>query len=314
MNASGTMLSMVEAYLTDRRRAGFALRIEGLQLERFARFAAQGGHRGPLTVKLAVQWAIATRRSKPLTAARRLEVLRPFFRYCQQFDPATEIPPPRLFGPGHRRLTPHIYTDDDICSLLAETAHLHPAGGLRGASCATIFGLIAATGLRISEATGLKREDVDLDRGLLHIRQTKFGKSRWVPLHPTTTRALRRFTKRRDADRLSAAMDAFFVFDYGRPALTRSVEYAFQLLRRRLKWRTRGGHPVPRIHDLRHGFVCRRLQRWYAEGLDIDRNILSLSTYIGHAKVTDTYWYVTATPELLALAARRFELTHGGVV
>jgi integrase len=314
MNAPGKVLAMVQAYLTDRRHAGFALLIEGLQLERFACFADRGGHRGPLTVKLAVQWATASRRSKPLTAARRLEVLRPFFRYCQQFDPATEIPPPRLFGPGHRRLTPHIYTDEEIRSLLIAAAHLHPAGGLRGASCATIFGLIAATGLRISEATGLKCEDVDLERGLLRIRHTKFGKSRWVPLHPTTIRALQRYTKRRAAERLSAATDAFFIFDYGRPALTRSVEYAFKLLRRRLKWRSRGGHPVPRIHDLRHGFVCRRLQRWYEEGLDIDRNILSLSTYVGHTKVTDTYWYVTATPELLALAARRFELAHGGVV
>ncbi len=311
MNTRATMTTMVEAYLNHRRQAGFALEIEGAQLIRFARFAEQEGHRGTLTVKLAVQWATASRHPKPLTAARRIEVLRPFARYCQQFDPTIEIPPRGLFGAAHRRLTPHIFTDAEISALLAACTHLHPPGSRRGASCATIFGLIAATGLRISEATALARSDVDLKRGLLHIQHAKFGKSRWLPLHPTTTRVLQRYVQRRNCDPLAAGTAAFFVFDYGRSASTRSLEYAFQLLRRRLKWRARGGHPAPRIHDLRHSFVCHRLERWYAEGLDIDRHILALSTFLGHAKVTDTYWYVTATPELLAMAAQRFERPGG---
>jgi integrase len=312
MSTSETIATMVKAYLNHRRQAGFALRIEGGQLARFALFAEQVNHRGPLTVKLAVQWANASRQPTPLTAARRIELLRPFARYCQQFDPAAEIPPRGLFGRAHRRLTPHIYTDAEIRALLAACEHLHPPGGLRGASCATIFGLIAATGLRISEATSLTRSDVDLKRGLLHIQPAKFGKSRWVPLHPTTTCALQRYAQRRDHDSVAANSAAFFVFDYGRPASTRSLEYAFQSLRRRLEWRARGGHPAPRIHDLRHSFACHRLERWYAEGLDIDRNILALSTYLGHTKVTNTYWYVTATPELLALAAQRLEQHPGG--
>ena len=312
MNAPETMALRVQAYLASRRQAGFALRIEGQQLARFARFVDATHYQGPLTVKLAMQWALASRRPKPLTAARRIEVLRSFAWYCQQFDPATEIPPPRFFGRAHRRLTPHIYTPAEIRALLDATRHLYPPGGLRGATCAAIFGLIAATGLRTSEATRLKRADVDLKHGLVHIRQGKFGKSRWVPLHPTTSHALQRYTQRRDRDPLTADTDAFFVFDYGRPALTISVQYAFGLLRHRLKWRCRGGHPLPRMYDLRHSFVCRRLEHWYAEGLDIDRNILALSTYVGHAKVTDTYWYITATPELLALAARRFARHSGG--
>lgn len=313
MSTLETMASRVESYLIQRRRAGFALEIEGAQLGRFAHFADHAGHQGPLTIKLQVQWATASRRPRPLTAARRIEVLRPFARYCQQFDPATEIPPRDLFGRAHRRLTPHVFTDDELRSLLAACVHLYPPDGLRGATCATIFGLIAATGLRISEATGLQRADVDLDRGRLHIRNAKFGKSRWAPLHPTTTRALQRYAQQRDRDPLAADREAFFAFDYGRPVSTQRIEYAFQLLRHRLKWRARGDHPAPRIHDLRHSFVCRRLERWYAEGLDIDRHILALSTYVGHTKVTDTYWYVTATPELLAIAARRFERGPGGV-
>lgn len=312
MSTHTTLAVWVADYLSSRRRAGFALKIEGAQLANFAQFAERIRHHGPLTVNLAVQWANSSRKQTALTAARRIEVIRPFAAYCQRFDPATEIPPPRLFGPAHHRLTPHIFTYDEILELLAACEQLHPRGGLRSATCATIFGLLAATGLRISEATSLTRSDVDLEQRLLHIRCAKFGKSRWVPLHATTATALRRYIQRRDQDPSARATDAFFVFDYGRCASTRSVEYAFQLLRTALKWRARGDHPAPRLHDLRHTFVCHRLQDWYAQGLDIDRRILALSTYIGHAKVTDTYWYVTATPDLLAIASQRFTRRYGG--
>jgi integrase len=313
MNASLDMQTRVEPYLAYRRQAGYALKIEGEQLLRFARFAEQVGHQGSLTLELAVRWATASRGRRTLTAARRIEVLRGFARYCQQFDTATEIPPLGLFGRAHRRLMPHIYTDTEIRALLAATVHLHPPGGLRGACCEAIFGLIASTGLRVSEATGLTRTDVDLHRGLLHIRGAKFGKSRLVPLHQTTTHALKQYARRRDRVPKAPSVEAFFVGDYGRPVRTDSAEYAFRLLRQRLQWTSRGEHPAPRIHDLRHTFICRTLQRWYEEGVDIDRNILALSTYVGHARITDTYWYVTATPELMAIAARRFEPCGGGV-
>jgi integrase len=307
MNPHDTMLLKVKAYLADRRQGGFALSISGKQLLSFARFADRNGYRGPLTVDLASRWALANRRGLALTAARRIEVLRSFARYCLTFDPKTEIPPVRLFGPGHRRLTPHIYTEQEIRALLAASARLNPAKGLRPITCATIFGLLSTTGLRISEATALHRQDVDLRRGLLHIQQAKFGKSRLVPLHPSTMRALQRYVHRRDQDPSSAATDAFFVFDHGQPARTRKLQYAFRRVCCQLRWRARGGHRAPRIHDIRHSFVCRRLQTWYEEGVNIDRNILALSTYLGHAKVTDTYWYITATPELMAIAARRLQ-------
>ena len=128
-----------------------------------------------------------------------------------------------------------------------------------------------------------------------------------MPLHPTTADALRSHAYRRDRDPLAARADAFFMFDYGRRASTIAVEYAFNIIRQTLKWRSRGGHKAPRIHDLRHSFICRRIEQWYSQGLDIDKQTLALSTFVGHAKVTDTYWYVTATPELLAIAAQRFQ-------
>jgi integrase len=191
------------------------------------------------------------RRGLALTAARRIELLRSFARYCQIFDPKTEIPPLRLFGPGHRRLTPHIYTAPEIRALVAASARLYPANGLRPVTCATIFGLLSATGLRISEATALQRQDVDLQRGILHIRHTKFGKSRLVPLHSSTTHALQCYVRRRDQDPSSAATTAFFTFDHGQPARTRNLQYAFRNLCCQLGWCARGGHPAPRIHDLR---------------------------------------------------------------
>lgn len=314
-----TMRAKVDAYLTARRHAGFALQIEAVQLKSFARFADAAGHTGPLTIALASRWATATRPCTPgrpptaLTAARRLEVLRPFARYWQAWEPATEIPPRRLFGPGHRRLTPHIYTEQEITALLEAAARLPPSGSLRAACCATIFGLLAATGVRISEALHLTRSDVDLERGLLWIRQTKFGKSRWVPLHATTTQALQRYAQVRDQDPRSASTVAFFIGTHGRPPQRQNVEYAFRHLRRHLGWHARGGHPAPRLHDLRHTFICRRLERWYAEGHNIDQDILALTTYVGHAQVTDTYWYLTATPVLMAIAAHRVEdfVAHG---
>lgn len=312
MKAPTSFSPWIDDYLAVRRQAGFALKAEGEQLRRFARFAEQVSHHGPLTVQLAIQWASSTSSGRRLTSARRIEVLRAFASYCRQFDSATEIPPRGLFGPSHHRLTPHIFTDDEILDLLSACDDLYPPGGLRGASCATIFGLIAATGLRISEATGLARSDVDLEQRLLYIRCAKLGKSRWVPIHATTADALHRYVKKRDRDPLAGNTDAFFVFDYGRPASTRSVEYAFKLLRAALHWRARGDHPAPRLHDLRHSFVCHRLQDWYSRGLNVDRSILALSTYLGHVKVTNTYWYETATPELLAIAAQRFVRSRGG--
>jgi integrase len=222
MNPRDTMLSKVRDYLADRRQAGFALTIAGKQLQSFAHFADCSGYRGPITVELASGWALANRRGLTLTNARRIEVLRSFARYSKAFDTKTEIPPVRLFGPGHRRLTPHIYTEQEFGALLAASAQLCPADGLRPVTCSTIFGLLSTAGLRISEATALRRQDVDLKHGILHIRQTKFGKSRFVPLHPSATRALQRYVRQRDREPSSTATDFFFVFDHGQPARTAS--------------------------------------------------------------------------------------------
>jgi integrase len=307
MSPRRSMVSLVENYLDYRRRLGFALESSARRLLGFARFADRIGHQGPITQELAVHWARSAQRAGPITATGRLQILRPFAKYCLQFDPATEISPPSLCGPGYRRLTPHIYSDEELNALLAAARHLTPADGLRPATCATVFGLLAATGLRISEAVVLLRTDVNLETNVLTIRQTKFRKSRLVPIHPTTAEELRRYARFRDRMLPASKAEAFFLSDHGEPTNYRQFQHAFACLRTQLGWRVRGGHAAPRLHDLRHGFISRCLLRWYQQGVNVDNAMLSLSTYVGHTQISDTYWYVTAIPELMAIAGERFE-------
>jgi len=283
MRPAPTMHGLVEAYLAARRSMGFDLDIAGSQLLAFARFADQTGHRGPLTVALAVRWAQHARRATPLTWARRLEMLRPFMTYRAQFDAGTEIVPTRLFGPAHRRLVPHIYTEQEVESLLHAAEQLRPINGLRPLTYSTLFGLLASTGLRISEALTLTPTDVDLLGESLRVRQTKFRKTRLVPLHPTTAAALRRYAharRRRVSDR---RIETFFVSDHGTPLVYRTVHHTFAILRAQLGWIGRGDYPAPRLHDLRHTYLCRTLLRSYQQHQSVEQVIDVLSTYVGHA-------------------------------
>jgi integrase len=304
---NSSMLGRVEEYLAFRRGLGFDLKSPAVYLRSFARYAKQHGDYGHVTLDLATQWALASHSSDPAQAARRLGSIRPFARHRALIDPETEIPPLGLLGPVPRRKRPHIYSEDEIGALLQQASQLLPRGGLSPRTYVAFFSLLFATGLRLSEGCNLTRKDVDLDRGLLTIRGTKFRKSRWVPLHPSVARALKRYARDRDAlVRVNAG--GFFFRTERVPRLTiAAVEKAFARMRHRLGWTAQGRARRPRIHDARHTFAVRRLLRWYEEGADIGQKILALSTYLGHAKVTDTYWYLTGVPELMAIASQRFE-------
>jgi len=305
------MSCLAQRYLDDRRRLGYSLKIAGHQLLAFARFADQSEHRGPLTKTLILSWVRSSPRKSTVTWARRVELIRPFAKYLQQFDPAVEIPDTHLFGRAHRRLTPHIYTEQEICTLLRSAAKLGPERSLRGLTYSCLYGLIAATGLRISEALNLCRSDVDLDSGTLTIRRTKFQKSRLVPTHPSTAQILRDYAGAREQT-VANVSDRFFVSMRGVGLKNRTVHGVFQGLRAQLGWTARGGHPHPRIHDLRHSFICHRIKHWYRQGINVDHAIVALSTYVGHVKVTDTYWYLTGIPDLMAIVAKKFErFAHG---
>jgi integrase len=304
-----SMPERVAAYLRTRRALGFALRIEGEQLERFAAFTEQRGHQGPLTLELAVAWANSSRTPNALGPARRLETLRPFAKYCRLFEPQTPLLPARLFGPAHRRLTPHIYTEQELADLFAASAELAPTDGLRPVTMRILLGLLAASGLRVGEALRLTDADLDRDPWLLRIRQSKFRRSRLVPIATSTGEALAEYTRVRNACLKPRHAQTLFAFDNGRPLTLAQADYAFKVLRTRLGWDRDVNGRWPRLYDLRHTFACRRLLAWYAQGVDINRRLVHLATYLGHVKVSDTYWYLTGIPALMAIAAARFEQT-----
>ncbi|WP_340122204.1 tyrosine-type recombinase/integrase [Methylobacter svalbardensis] len=314
MTAQITMKTHAENYLIERRRLGFGLRTPGYSVISFAHYIDGLNSQEPLTVEMMADWARQDQGNsgKPSTWARRLKNLRSFCRYLQQFEPRTEVPDDSIFGRIGQRLAPHIYSEQEIIDLLAAARNLGSfIPGLRGATYETLFGLIASTGLRVSEALHLLDTDVDLKWGMLTIRQTKFAKSRQVPMHPSTVDVLQQYRSQRNLHIEVSDETPFFVGTRGRHlghALdSRQVHRVFIGLRDQLGWINRGAHNGPRIHDLRHTFIVRRVLLWQAQGLDVDQKMLALSTYVGHAMVTNTYWYLTGIPQLMAVAAEKFE-------
>lgn len=315
MRQRSSMVQLAREYLAYRRDLGFELDMPGKYVLQFATYVDRTKYRGPLTIALALRWAQLPKGTTLVYRAQRLAAIRSFAKYCAVFDPATEIPPPGLLGPAHFRTTPYIYSEAELSVLLATARNLPPPRNtflpgkeLRPHTYVTFFGLLACTGMRVSEALKLTRTDVDWDQGVLTIRMTKFRKSRLVPMHSSTILAMRRYAELRDRILPLAMSDAFFVSTRG-TALSYSVaETTFiRYLRPQLSWSPQTGGRAPRIHDFRHTFACRRLLQWCKEGANIDHCIAALSTYLGHVEVRDTYWYLTGVPELFALVAARFE-------
>lgn len=315
MNRRITLSQHAQRYLRERRRLGFQLRSMGHALHSFTRYADRLKPCRPVTLELMAEWARRDRghSTDPRTWARRLKILRPFTRWLQQFEPRTEVPDDTVFGPVGERVAPHIFSEQEIAELVRAAGRLRPE--LRGTTYSTLFALIASTGLRVSEAVRLHNADVDLKAGVLTVRRTKFAKSRHVPLHSSAIEPLRWYRRSRDRWVTPTEDSPFFVGSRGRrrgeQLSARQVDRVFAGLRTQLGWRNRGAHHAPRVHDLRHAFVVRRILAWHSNGIDIDQAMLSLSTYVGHAMVTNTYWYLSAVPELMALAAKKFESTMG---
>jgi integrase len=295
-----TLAASVAAYLQYRTQLGFKLENEHSALPALVRFARHQHHRGPLTTRLAVAWACASPQASPCQQARRLDMARTFARFWQPFDPRTEIPPPGLLGSSYPGRPPaYIYTDQQIRDLLAATAQLRPAW--RAITFKTFFGLLAVTGLRLSEALHLQTQDLDWGAGLLTIRRAKFKRTRQIPVHASTLQALQRYQRQRVR---VGQCPAFFLQPNGQPLSLWQVKRAFQRLRRQLGWTA---PPRRRLHDLRHTFAVNTLLRWYRHRRNVGRQVLGLTHYLGHRRLTDTYWYLSAVPALLALARQRWE-------
>jgi integrase len=307
MSRTKPMTQHLQEYLTLRRAFGFQLNITGQQLQGFARFADRVAAGKPLTIEVALRWAQSSSTGKQISAARRLLILRPFARYLRTIEPRTEIPPNRILGSAQHRHIPHIYTDEEIRTLLHAATRLRPRDGLRARSFRAYLGLLLCTGMRPPEPLRLIRADVDFHRHTITVRQTKFSKSRIVVLHSTATKALQEYAHIRDRHVPHPRSSAFFLSDNGSAFTHKKAIWAFRYLRRQLGWAPQPGCRPSRLYDLRHTFVCRRLLAWQRDGVDVHVAMPSLSTYLGHVKVTDTYWYVTALPELMNTVSMRFE-------
>ncbi len=309
MNKTNLITQQVEEYVAFKQTLGFKITVESAELRRFALFAVNQNHQGPLTIDLALNWVSMKPHYSRYYKARRLETVRLFAKYLVAKGHVAEIPPAGIYGKCHGRTTPYIYTADEILKLIAKAKLLLPANGLRANTIATLIGLLWSTGLRISEACSLEKADLDYHKRTLHIKATKFNKERIIPIHESVVAALQAYAAFRDSYYPSSITPAFFLSTGGKQLQLRNAEYAFTVIRNcllpsgKLKWDRR----PPRLYDLRHSFVCHTIMRWSKEGADVNQRLLLLSTYLGHVKPSDTYWYLTGTTELLSLAVKRFE-------
>jgi integrase len=303
---SGSIGEMVDGYIALRRGLGYRSVTQERALRAFARYL--NGHEGPIPLESTLDWASTTSSTDPRNPARRLAMVRGLLRHLHALDGATDVPAAGLLGSTGHRTPPHLYSDAEVADLLAAAGRLDPAGGLRPICYVTLFGLLACTGLRISEALALSCADVDLDDGVITVRAGKRGLTRLVPLHASTLTALDAYASERQRRHgCPGPQEAFFRTDCRERISYNTAHHAFSVLRRRLGWTAVGRTRAPRVHDLRHRMVVRRIQAWHAEGVDVDAKIAALATYLGHVEVRDIYWYLSAVPELMNIVAARFE-------
>lgn len=295
-------------YLHVRRQLGFKLRLDGYLLADFVAFLHSAGEER-VTNDLAVRWAC-----RPGASGRyhmeRLSMVRGFARYLATIDPANEIPPADLLHARENRNPPYIYSDREIIELIAAAAALTPA--VRGASYRTIIGVMATSALRIGETLALDRRDVDLQLGLLHIRDGKGRRHRDVPVHQTTVEVLRDYARLRDRARPRRDTPAFFTSATGTRITSRRFHKTFRKLIAQVEPQPGRERAHRRPHDLRHTFAVRTLLDWHRTGVDVDREMPLLSTYLGHSNPSSSYWYLQASPELMGLIASRLDEALGG--
>ena len=308
----------VDHYVALRRGLGFKLGRTETRLRQFLVFM-KDKRSTRITTALALEFAMQAPHLDPKTKAHRLSVVRGFARHHLATDPATEIPPLGLLPSGSKRAHPYIYSETEILRLLVG-AQQYPSWNrfpgpwwsrFQAHTFSCLFGLLTVTGMRVGEVLNLQPGDVDWINGVLTIRHAKFGKSRLVPLHPTTIKALATFMKHRDlffAQLPSQpALSHFFVTSRGTQLKVSHVNRVFLIISRQIGLRASDARRGPRLHDLRHRFAIETLLRWYRQGEKPDRLLPVLATYLGHTHVSGTYWYLSSTPELMRAAGQLLE-------
>ena len=301
---SNRITRQIEEYITYKRSLGYKIKVESQELRRFAKYTIDIGYDGPLTVDIAMRWSSLNENFTRLYMARRLETLHTFAVYISAFDSQAQIPQNGVYGKAHQRTNPYIYTDSEVLALMHHAGEIYSPDGIRAYTVAISIGLMYATGIRVSELTALRIKDVRLNEGYLFISCSKYKKDRLVPLHASViaklsdylTFIVEKIGERNDND-------YFFVTSYGGRFSTVAFRYAFQLIRPLV---IRSSKKQPRLYDLRHTFACNTIIRWYESGEDVNWKLYQLSVYLGHVKPEDTFWYLSATPKLLDIAAQKF--------
>jgi integrase/recombinase XerD len=289
-----------DGYLKFRRAFGHDLSAHAKLLNDFVGYLDAAGD-STITIDVALAWASAPTGVTPARIANRLSVVRKFATYLSAFDPATQVPPVNLVRAGSTRRAPYIFTTTEVAALMTAATRLSPP--LRASSYTTLIGLMAATGLRTTEAVRLDRGDLNLHAGLLLVRHTKYGKTRQIPLHPSTTCALTDYSRHRDRLCPRPVADTFLISPTGQRLS--AVGHTFGRLLCEVGISVPAGRRAPRLHDLRHSFAVATLRDWHAAGLDVQAQLPVLSTYLGHVNPANTYWYLQAVPELMAVLADR---------
>jgi integrase len=292
----------LDDYLTVRRALGYKLVDHGIFLPDFVAYLDAAGA-STITSELAVAWATRPAKATPVWWGRRLAMVRGFACHLAAFDPDTEIPSADLLPYRCRRVSPYLYSDADIAALIGAARGLRSP--LRAATYETLIGLVAVTGMRSGEAVRLDRDHVDWDEGVITVWNSKFQKSRALPVHPSTLTALEAYVRIRDEYVPRPNDPSFFVSPAGR-RLNNENDKTFRRLVRQVDLVSPSGRPA-RLHDLRHAFACNVLIGWYRAGVDVEAHLPLLSTYLGHDRPETTFWYLSAVPELLLLASERLE-------
>ena len=300
--------AVIAEYLSLRRSLGYKLKWDGLLLVEFADFCEREGA-ATVTTDVALAWAKAPTGCAPSWWANRLTVVRVFAKYLRAIDPSAEVPPVGLIRDHNRRATPFLYSERDVSLLMIAADGL--SNSLVAATFKTLIGLLSVTGLRIGEAIRMDRADVQWQQGLLRINNSKFNKTREVPLHPSCVEGLRSYVRRRDLECPAPASLSFFVSALGHRLHYPLVSQTFAKLARQVGLEPRSKRCRPRMHDFRHTFAVRTLLGWHKTGVAVEPRLPLLSTYLGHSGPQATYWYLSATPQLFALIGKRLDESMG---
>jgi integrase len=310
-----TLYGDARDYVAMRRSLGFKLRRHDVEMRQLVAFMKKRKARR-ITIKLALEFATRDLGNGPKPRKAHLALVRGFAKYQAGLDPLTEIPPPGLLPSSTRRAKPYLYSEDEIRSLAQAAVNRPSIVSLQPWTFYCIFGLLAVTGMRVSEVLNLRCEHIDWTAGIITVHEAKFGKTRLVPLHCSTVVALADYARRRRrylAKHGCAPVSYFFVSSRGRRVHAARLDKMFWELSLKIGLRGQYGGHGPRIHDLRHRFAVETLLRWYRSGCDVDRRMYVLSTYLGHTEPSRTYWYLSCTPELMETAGRLLERRWEGI-